>query len=61
MAVNGRSVLEALRPLVERDVPARDALSRLEAATSAIEPIMYEYYATADRKRFLEKSVANEA
>lgn len=60
VAINGRSVLHALRPLVERAIPSMDALSRLEAATAAIEPILYEYYATTDRALFLGKIGAND-
>ena len=58
---NGRAVLFSLHPLLDREIPMMDALARLKDSASAIEPILYEYYATTDRAAFMKRSLANEA
>ena len=51
---NGRTVLQALDPLVRSHVPLLQALSGLQDSTRRLETLLYEYYATAARGPFRE-------
>lgn len=49
---DSRALYAATVPLAEQDLPVLGSLSALRASVVAQEPILYEYYATADSARF---------
>ena len=56
---HGRSVMDATEFLVERDLPALKSLSDLKTDVIELEPILYEYYISGSRERFLERLESN--
>jgi diguanylate cyclase (GGDEF)-like protein len=57
----GHTVLDVTMALVEQDLPTLQSLSDFKTAVAAEEPILYEYYATADRAQFLRRFQDNQA
>jgi len=53
--LRGESVLHAGNALTEQSLPRFDTISRLRNAIFSQKPILYEYYATADRTAFLTR------
>jgi diguanylate cyclase (GGDEF)-like protein len=51
----GNSVMAVTESLVQENLPRLNEISRLRQAIFEQRPILYEYYATADRAVFLEK------
>lgn len=56
---DSRALYIATVPLVEEGLPVLGSLSALRASVVAQEPILYEYYATADSARFRLRWQAN--
>ncbi|MCP5278425.1 MAG: bifunctional diguanylate cyclase/phosphodiesterase [Thiobacillus sp.] len=56
---DSRDLYSATVPLVEEGLPVLGSLSALRASVVAQEPILYEYYATADSARFRLRWQAN--
>ncbi len=56
---DSRALYLATVPLVEEGLPVLESLSALRASVVAQEPILYEYYATADAARFRLRWQAN--
>lgn len=56
---HGRGVMDVTEFLVERDLPALKSLSDLKTDVIELEPILYEYYISANRGRFLERLESN--
>jgi hypothetical protein len=48
--LNGRAVLEVSEPLLHRQLPLLETLSRLQLKVAEQKPILYEYYATTERR-----------
>ncbi len=59
--LNGRAVLEVSEPLLQRQLPLLETLSRLQLEVAAQEPILYEYYATTERPVFRQRFGDNDA
>ncbi|MDP1925192.1 MAG: bifunctional diguanylate cyclase/phosphodiesterase [Thiobacillus sp.] len=57
----GHAVLGVTMALVDQDLPTLQSLSDFKTAVAAEEPILYEYYATADRAQFLRRFQDNQA
>lgn len=57
---HGRGVMDVTEYLVEKDLPTLKSLSDLKTDVVELEPILYEYYISGDRRRFLQRSEANE-
>lgn len=57
---HGRGVMDVTEYLVERDLPTLKSLSDLKTDVVELEPILYEYYISGNRQRFLQRSEANE-
>ena len=55
----GESVTDSSEALLERNIPLLQDVYELKIAALESEPILYEYYATADRKNFLKRYHAN--
>ena len=55
----GRSVTKTSDALLERNIPLLIDVFELKIAALQSEPILYEYYATVDRARFLERYQVN--
>lgn len=53
--LRGESVLHAGNALTEQSLPRFDTISRLRNGIFSQKPILYEYYATADRGAFLTR------
>ncbi|WP_189941693.1 putative bifunctional diguanylate cyclase/phosphodiesterase [Sulfuriferula thiophila] len=51
--INGHAVLDVNNHLVENNLPRLISISKLRNAIFAQKPILYEYYATTDRDKFL--------
>lgn len=51
--INGHAVTDVTNSLVEHNLPSLNAISKLRVAIFAQKPVLYEYYATADRTSFL--------
>jgi len=56
---HGRGVMDATEFLVERDLPALKSLSDLKTDVVELEPILYEYYLSGSRERFLGRLESN--
>jgi diguanylate cyclase (GGDEF)-like protein len=54
-------VMDVTMKLVDADMPTLEAISDLKVAVVAQEPLLYEYYATENRDRFLPAFEANQA
>lgn len=50
--INGNTVSKAISSLVNTNLPRLDNISRLRKSIFAQKPLLYEYYATTDRKAF---------
>ena len=59
--INGQAVLVTTDSLVEIDLPRLNQISKLRVAIFSQKPVLYEYYATADRDVFLKKFDANQS
>ena len=57
--VHGRNVMNVTEALVESDLPALKSLSDLKTDVIELEPILYEYYLSVNRGRFLERLESN--
>ncbi len=57
--VQGQSALGVTMLLIDQDQPALEQLSAFKIAVVAEEPILYAYYATADRRTFQQRYQAN--
>lgn len=55
----GRGVMDVTEHFVEKDLPTLKSLSDLKTDVVELEPILYEYYISGNRRRFLERSEAN--
>ena len=55
----GRAVRDTTAVLVEQSLPRLQAIAALRGAILLERPILYEYYATVDRKKFLDKFEMN--
>lgn len=55
----GRAVRDTTAVLVEQSLPRLQAIAALRGAILLERPILYEYYATVDRKKFLDKFELN--
>ena len=55
----GESVTDSSEALLNRNIPLLQDVYKLKIAALESEPILYEYYATADRKNFLKRYHAN--
>lgn len=51
--INGHAVLDVNNHLVENNLPRLISITKLRNAIFAQKPILYEYYATTDRDKFL--------
>lgn len=58
---NGRDLLGISEPLMTKHLPTLQVISRLQLEIAALEPTLYEYYASVDREAFLERYEANQA
>ncbi|MBI4206633.1 MAG: bifunctional diguanylate cyclase/phosphodiesterase [Betaproteobacteria bacterium] len=58
--VHGRGVMNVTETLVESDLPALKSLSDLKTDVIELEPILYEYYLSVNRGRFLERLESNQ-
>lgn len=56
---HGRGVMDVTEFLVERDLPALKSLSELKTDVVELEPILYEYYISGSRERFLGRLESN--
>ena len=59
--INGQAVSVTTDSLVEIDLPRLNQISKLRVAIFSQKPVLYEYYATADRDVFLKKFDANQS
>jgi diguanylate cyclase (GGDEF)-like protein len=57
---NGHSVSKGISSLVNDNLPRLNTISKLRAAIFAQKPLLYEYYATTDRKTFLKAFELNQ-
>ena len=57
---NGHSVSNAISLLVSDNLPRLHSISKLRAAIFAQKPLLYEYYASTDRKIFLQAFELNQ-
>ena len=57
----GQNVMATTAPLSREKLPLLKEISDLKLSVVRIEPTLYEYYATTDRKTYLQFSQANEA
>jgi len=55
----GRAVRETTAVLVEQSLPQLQAIAALRGAILRERPILYEYYATVDRKKFIDQFEMN--
>ncbi len=55
----GRAVRDTTAVLVEQSLPRLQAIAALRGAILLERPILYEYYATVDRRKFLDKFEMN--
>lgn len=53
--LDGNKVMRIATALTEDSLPRFDTISRLRTALYSQKPILYEYYATADRQQFLQR------
>jgi diguanylate cyclase (GGDEF)-like protein len=51
---NGHTVSTAISSLVSDNLPRLNSIAKLRAAIFSQKPLLYEYYATTDRKTFLQ-------
>jgi diguanylate cyclase (GGDEF)-like protein len=58
--INGNSVTSAISLLVNDNLPRFNSISKLRAAIFAQKPLLYEYYASTDRKTFLRAFELNQ-
>ena len=58
--INGQAVSATTNSLVEVDLPRLNEISKVRVAIFLQKPVLYEYYATADRDVFLKKFEANQ-
>jgi diguanylate cyclase (GGDEF)-like protein len=58
--INGNSVTGAISTLVNDNLPRFNSISKLRAAIFAQKPLLYEYYASTDRKTFLRAFELNQ-
>ncbi|MHB1332133.1 MAG: putative bifunctional diguanylate cyclase/phosphodiesterase [Sulfuriferula sp.] len=58
--INGHSVSAVTNSLVAEDLPRLNAISKLRVAIYSQKPVLYEYYATADRVTFLKNYEASQ-
>ncbi len=58
--VNGRSVTSAINSLVSDNLPRVESISKLRASIFAQKPLLYEYYASTDRKVFIKAFEINQ-
>jgi len=58
--VHGRAVMGVTQLLVERDLPALKSLADLKSDVIELEPILYEYYLSVNRGRFLGRLALNQ-
>lgn len=56
----GQTVVSTTTPLSQEKLPLLKAISDLKLRISAIEPMLYEYYATTDRVIYLERAKVSE-
>lgn len=59
--LQGERTLQAIRPLIEEDLPLLERLSDLKVAVVDEEPTFYEYLFAGDRERFLARHGRNRA
>ena len=57
---NGSSVSTAINALVSDNLPRLESISKLRASIFAQKPLLYEYYATTDRAKFLKNFELNQ-
>ena len=57
---NGNSVTQAIGFLVNDNLPRLSAIFKLRSSIFAQKPLLYEYYATTDRKEFLKAFELNQ-
>lgn len=60
ISINGHSVSNAISSLVNDNLPHLNSISKLRAAIYAQKPLLYEYYATTDRKTFQQAFELNQ-
>jgi hypothetical protein len=58
---NGRALIGISEPLMTKQLPTLQVISRLQLEIAALEPTLYEYYASVDREAFLTRYEANQA
>ncbi len=58
--INGNSVTRAISLLVNDNLPRFNSISKLRAAIFAQKPLLYEYYASTDRKTFVRAFELNQ-
>ena len=51
----GNSAISASTPLLEDKLPILKNISKLQVTIMELEPILYEYYATMDRRNYLHR------
>ena len=57
---NGRALIGISEPLMTKQLPTLQVISRLQLEVAALEPTLYEYYASVDRDAFLTRYGANQ-
>jgi hypothetical protein len=57
---NGRALIGISEPLMTKQLPTLQVISRLQLEIAALEPTLYEYYASVDREAFLTRYEANQ-
>ena len=58
---NGRALIGISEPLLTKQLPTLQVISRLQLEIAALEPTLYEYYASVDREAFVTRYEANQA
>ena len=57
---NGRALIGISEPLLTKQLPTLQVISRLQLEIAALEPTLYEYYASVDREAFVTRYEANQ-
>lgn len=57
---NGRAVQSVSEPLLRQHLPALQLISSLQLRVAAQQPILYEYYASIEREKFLKRFDSSE-
>jgi CHASE3 domain sensor protein len=57
---NGRALIGISEPLMTKQLPTLQVISRLQLAIAALEPTLYEYYASVDREAYLKRYESNQ-